>query len=433
MAQTSEQAYRENFSPNSSSPSSGAQNVNKSADAAPYVVAMPSRQSVLNNQNLGNKDVKSSTNTGPVEEVYDVRTYDWTYSKNKNSNIDEIPYIEMKEFKIAGNSYMSSLMTSALLFPDAVDTVSNAAGNISSSLSEKVKSSFSDNKFAEFMNNIGNKVKDVGSELAAKTGPYVKEGIEKIKGLDKSAQAWLDKDLINKYAYLYIRKETGKKYIFPHFDDQYVKIDNEFSDTYNTKDDGIIGKALKGIEEFTNKMSSTVSVAEPGMYIQRPKFYQFREEGFSVPIEFYLYNTLSENAYLKNIELITKLVIQNTPHRHNRILVDPPCIYELTVPGRGFFPYTYVSSLQVNHVGTRRSLSSSIGNSKTVIVPDAFKITLELKSLTSDVNNFFIPEMGSGGIDVNKRYGLTELIKEQEERNKIEKKNSTLQTTVTPR
>jgi hypothetical protein len=433
MAQSSEQEYRDKLSPNSSTPSSGAQNVNKSADAAPYVTAMPSRQSVLNNQNLGNKDLKSSTNTGPAEEVYDVRTYDWTYSKNKNSNIDEIPYIEMKEFKIAGNSYMSSLMTSALLFPDAADTAGNAASNISSSLNEKIKSSFSDNKFAEFMNNIGNKVKDVGSQLASKTEPYVKETVEKIKGLDKSAQAWLDKDLINKYAYLYIRKETGKKYIFPHFDDEYIKIQNSFSDTYNTKDEGVIGKTLKGIQDFSDKISSAVSVAEPGMYIQRPKFYQFKEEGFSVSIEFYLYNTLSENAYLKNIELITKLVIQNTPHRHNRILVDPPCIYELTVPGRGFFPYSYISSLQVNHVGTRRSLSSSIGNSKTITVPDAFKITIELKSLTSDVNNFFIPEMGSGGIDVNKRYGLTELIKEQAEKNKIEKKNSILQTNVTPR
>lgn len=424
--QVTEEQYRSILGNNASSPSSGPQNVNKGPEAPPYVAAIPSRQSILNNQNAGNKEIKSSTNTGPVEELYDVRTYDWTYSKNKNSNIDEIPYVEMKEFKIAGNSYMSSLMTSALLFPDAVDT----AGRAADTLNEKLKASFSDNKFAEFMNNVGNTVKDVGLQLAAKTEPYVRQAAESIKGLDKSSQAWLDKDLINKYAYLYIRKETGKKYIFPHFDSEFVSISNDFEDTYNTG--GSESSLMKNVDEFTNKMAKVVSVAEPGMYIQRPKFYKFDVDGYTVAVKFYLYNTLSENAYVKNLDLITKLVIQNTPHRHNRILVDPPCIYELTVPGRGFFPYTFISELKVNHVGTRRTLSSTTGNSKKVIVPDAFEVDIKLKSLTSEVNNFYIPEMGSGGIDVNKRYGLKELVQDQNERNKIEKKSSTLQTTATP-
>jgi hypothetical protein len=88
-------------------------------------------------------------------------------------------------------------------------------------------------------------------------------------------------------------------------------------------------------------------------------------------------------------------------------LVDPPCIYELTIPGRGFYPYAYISALQVDHVGTRRILKNSIG--KDVIVPDAFKVHIEFKSLTSDVNNFIVPAMGSAGIDVSKRYGISKV------------------------
>jgi hypothetical protein len=179
------------------------------------------------------------------------------------------------------------------------------------------------------------------------------------------------------------------------------------------------------MQNLANNMN-LASITEPGMYIQRPKFYNFKDDGYTLAVNFYLFNTITENAYLKNIELVTKLLIQNTPHRHNRILVDPPCIYELTVPGRGFFPYTYISKLDVEHVGTKRVLESSLSNSKKVIVPDAFKVSLEFKSLIMDVNNLFIPEMGSGGIDVNKRFGINELIKEQQEKNK------TLQTTVTP-
>ena len=76
----------------------------------------------LNTGNLGNKDVKSVAAASTPTETIDVRDLDWTYSKNKNANKDEIPYIELKEFKMAGNSYLSSLMTSALLFPDVVES-----------------------------------------------------------------------------------------------------------------------------------------------------------------------------------------------------------------------------------------------------------------------------------------------------------------------
>jgi hypothetical protein len=233
---------------------------------------------------------------------------------------------------------------------------------------------------------------------------------DQIKGLDNTSAEWHNDDLEKNNSYLYIRKPTGRKYKFPHFDNNFVNIGNDFNDSYQA--DTVFQESLKNLSTTIEKAANLMNIAsitEPGMYIQRPQFYKFGDSSYTTSVDFYLFNTLNENSYIKNLELITKLVIQNTPHRFNRILVDPPCIYELTIPGRGFYPYSYISSMQVLHEGTKRILENK--NGKKAIVPDAFKVHIEFKSLTSEVNNFFIPEMGASGIDVSKRYGISTVIK----------------------
>lgn len=381
-------------------------------DDGKYTVAMPSRQSVLNNTNKTPETTKPSIKPRISNLIDVIKDYDWTYSKNKISKINEIPYVEVREFKMAGNSYMSSLMTSALLFPDIVASTvdkNSAAGAFSNTLKE----SFADNKFAEFMKNVGNKTSDVLNKLetgAKKASNFV---AEQMKAADKTAECWSSDDLRDKYAYLYIRKETGTVYKFPYFDNSFFSFSNSFEETYNSGN-SILDKIASRMGEVTKNIqdvaSMGIALTEPGMYVQRPKFYDFKSSGISVDVEFYLYNTLTEGSYSKNLELLTKLIIQNTPHRHNRILVDPPCIYELTVPGRGFYPYAYISELRIDHAGTKRMLKN--GNGKDTIVPDAYQVKIKFESLVSEVNNFIIPEMGSAGIDVSKRYGVGDLINE---------------------
>lgn len=395
-------------------------------DDGKYTVAMPSRQSVLNNTNKNSETTKPSIKPRISNLIDVIKDYDWTYSKNKIAKISEIPYVEVREFKMAGNSYMSSLMTSALLFPDIVASTvdkNSAAGAFTNTLKE----SFADNKFAEFMKNVGNKTSDVLNKLetgAKKASNFV---TEQMKAVDKTAECWSSDDLRDKYAYLYIRKETGTVYKFPYFDNSFFSFSNSFEETYNSGN-GILDKIASVMGDVTKEIqdvaSMGIALTEPGMYVQRPKFYDFKSSGISVDVEFYLYNTLTEDSYRKNLELLTKLIIQNTPHRHNRILVDPPCIYELTVPGRGFYPYAYISELRIDHAGTKRMLKNS--NGKDTIVPDAYQVKIKFESLVSEVNNFIIPEMGSAGIDVSKRYGVGDLIneaKQNETRVKLDPSN----------
>jgi hypothetical protein len=50
---------------------------------------------------------------------------------------------------------------------------------------------------------------------------------------------------------------------------------------------------------------------------------------------------------------------------------------------------------------------------RDAIIPDAYQVKITFTSLVSEVNNFIIPEMGSAGIDVSKKYDyvVTDLIK----------------------
>lgn len=378
--------------------------LSKLKEGKSFTDSLPTTQNVDQSKNTPDSNIKSEPKKEPNKDINVIRDYDWTYSKNKNRKLDEIPYIKIKEFKMMGNTYISSLMTTALLFPDIVE--SNVGQN---SFFEKIGSSFKNNSFGKFMGDSVSKVSTAISNTAQKTSNWV---TEQMKSIDDTAGSWKSEDLIKNYSYLYLRKATGTTYILPFFNNDFISIRNDFSDTYSGNDKSPIQEVLSRANEVANDVGqygNVASVTEPGMFVQRPKFYNFRDEGATFATEFYLFNTISPNSYLKNLELITRLIIQNTPHRHNRLLVDPPCIYELTVPGRIFYPYAWIDELTVKHMGTKRILKNDKG--KDVSVPDAYHVEIKFKSLTMEVNNFIIPEMGSSGIDVSQRYGVGSFFK----------------------
>jgi len=343
-----------------------------------------------------------------VDDVINViRDYDWTYSKNKIKKWIDIPYVELNEFKLAGNSYLSSLMTSALLFPDILES-SYGENTLVNNFYQTLKKDFEKNEFGKFMGSLGENANKVTEKLQKGVSDFTNRINDQVRSIDKTAEAWLgitgSQDLKQKYAYLYIREPTGRKYRLPYFDKNFFNIGNDFGDTYNNE--SVLGKSMKRLNDYMSAAANlidTTALTEPGMYIQRPKFYNFSTNEYVLNVDFYLFNTISPDEYVKNLQLITKLVVQNTPHRHNRVLVDPVCIYELKVPGRGFYPYTFISKLEVTHEGTKRVLSV---NGKDMIIPEAFKVSIGLKSLTSEVNNFIIPETGDAGIKVGQRYGF---------------------------
>lgn len=379
-------------------------NIETIKENTPYQASIPISQTINSAYNQPSDNIKKPPRPQPDSIINVVRDYDWTYSKNKIKKWTEIPYISIQEFKLAGNSYLSSLMSSALLFPDVLES-SFGENTIAKNFYDILKNDFGNNEFGKFMGAIGDNANKITEKLQKGVYDFSNRISDQVKSIDTTAEAWEsitgNDDLKKKYSYLYIREKTGRNYKFPYFEKGYINITNDYSDTYSNQNElQTLAKGASELLEKTAGMLNLASITEPGMFIQRPKFFNFSTGEFTIDVNFYLFNTLSPNAYVKNLDLITKLLIQNTPHRHNRILVDPPSIYELRVPGRGFYPYTFISKFEVSHEGTKRMI---VVNNKDTIVPDAFKVSMTFKSLTNEVNNFIIPEMGTAGIDVSKR------------------------------
>ena len=140
-----------------------------------YKEELPTTQNVDGSKDVPGSAISPEPKKEPSVEINVIRDYDWTYSKNKIKKINEIPYIKVKEFKLIGNTYISSLMTTALLYPDIVD--SNIGQN---SFFEKINSSFKNNSFGKFMGDSVSKVTTAINNTAQKTTNWVTEQMKSI-------------------------------------------------------------------------------------------------------------------------------------------------------------------------------------------------------------------------------------------------------------
>lgn len=329
--------------------------------------------------------------------IFDIiADFDWTNS-DINSIYQDIPYILLQEFKIGANSQMASLITNAMLIPDTIKSSTQSLEKAGGSLINKAKQYGKDNSFAKFMDSMAKTSGGISDKLVKSVERGAKTLDSMFSGLDNTTDKWADQTLAQMYKFLYIRKETNRWYKFPYFENRYYSISNSFQDSMGKSSEGIAESLAKGFSEGIEniqKIGNITALTEPGSYVQRPKFYDFSSGESSFNVNFCLFNTINDNAFIRNNIFLQTLIVQNTPHRHNRLLVDPPCIYEVTVPGRGFYPFCFINDITVNYKGVQRVLGSDGG--KEIIVPDAFEVSIGITSLTKDVNNFMIPEFYDG-------------------------------------
>lgn len=249
----------------------------------------------------------------------------------------------------------------------------------------------------------------------------VSSAVEKLKEfIQKGAFGTLsvqDEALINAsqtlYSYLGIYNtslENCFKYALPYFGKNLFSAKNAFDDNpqvsqgaFNllTTGTGILDEALE-----------TLNLATPGSFIERPKHFQFPSAGETVTVEFPLLNTIrhgSKLPYQQNYELLWILTYQNKPYRTAFSRILPPRIYTLQIPGQKFFPYCFISSMDVEFIGQRRNLNVTIpsisdnssGQVETVI-PEAYKVSITFESLLADVGNTMLSPFFNGAVNVTR-------------------------------
>ena len=131
---------------------------------------------------------------------------------------------------------------------------------------------------------------------------------------------------------------------------------------------------------------------ENNQYIERGKYFN---PSPSEPIyfSFPLLNTGSLDSIKSNFDLVWLLCFQNLAIRSGVADVESPCIYEVTVPGWRYMLFAYIEDIKIEHLGSRRRVRIAHPASEIevdVIVPEAYKINITIRSLLPDSANFLL-------------------------------------------
>jgi len=208
----------------------------------------------------------------------------------------------------------------------------------------------------------------------------------------------LGSDILGPYEGLYITEDTKFLYNLPYFSNRQNAVNNAFEDSdevFTGLDPTGIYSAAQFMREKAYTVSGLFNFDAPGIYIEKPKFYQFEQAGQTINFSFPLINTgwSDFNDVSMNWQLLYLLTYQNRPNRRSRDLIDPAVIYELTIPGVRFYPFCFIEEMTIDFVGSRRRMNINVplGNGVTrinTIIPDAYMVNITLRTLTSETQNF---------------------------------------------
>lgn len=209
---------------------------------------------------------------------------------------------------------------------------------------------------------------------------------------------------------IYLTKETGFQYRLPFYNSSH-SFQQGWGD--RQKDNLLTGIVDAGTEIVEN-VSGYVNIAQPGVYIEKPKYFNTAESGESREITFPLINTINRHgrsAVQANYELLWLLTFQNRPYKTSFSRTPPPKLYTISVPGQFSFPYAYISNMQVEFLGTTRRTNVTIPTlgagdkispkSINVPVPEAYNVSITFTSLIGEYGNTMMSDAVNPSISKN--------------------------------
>lgn len=198
-------------------------------------------------------------------------------------------------------------------------------------------------------------------------------------------------------------------FIFPFLGDAVRSFSNEYGDTFQSAFLGSVDSAFGGaaklfgeiktynVSENLGKLAGNIAKADslgsfvdtatkdmstsPGSYIETPKLYQYAQNDAGLEVSFVLSNTIDADGVQKNINMINRLTRINRPFRKNGLVMEPPRIYEIRIPGIRYIKWASCSSFSVQLLGARQMHGNEL-------IPEGYLISMTFTSLTTEVSNF---------------------------------------------
>ena len=323
-----------------------------------------------------------------------IMDYDWTFSENPMIKLT-VPYIKLYEKKLLGSALINNLIYGLLAVPDIAKSGSTEIQNM---VSQAATSMSSSGNIPEYL-----------SSIESGTNSF-------LKAVQKGANNITNNPLMNfactpqapwyvdAYKGLYMAQSTGFVYIFPYLSNMFHDLTNNFGQVNSAKGSG--ESLASDFNNIATKIESfagdALNLLEPGVYIEKSQFYNFENYESAIQVQFHLLNTKNVNAIVANYDIINRMISKNKPFRQNRAIVDPPLIYEVSIPGVAYYPYAYIRKLSVHFIGNRRMVPVM---GKNIIIPDAYEVIIELQPLTTQAANYMLAETAYDKSEAGARAG----------------------------
>ncbi len=267
---------------------------------------------------------------------------------------------------------------------DALRNTSAIAQNFSSKLTELISSGL-------------DSVSSLGSSVVSSAKQFTGETLKVAQALFQNPD--LEPVLIP-YQGLYLVGSTGFEYKIPYLENNILNNANSFGGGNVSL--GFVPELVENVTGLAETVTSFMtSFAQAGTTsIERTKYYDFAREGQPFKVRLPLYNTHPANFsnVVSNYRLVFLLLYQNMPMRTNKVIVEPPCVYDVTIPGGRREPFCYMSSINVKHNGNTRMMNiptTGLGIQGTgklpenieAIIPDSYLIEMEFTPLIPHTKN----------------------------------------------
>ena len=350
------------------------------------------------------------SNTLQTTHVVNVRDdFLWSGAKKKslNGGREEVPYIVLKERRVKTSSYVSQLLYSAGAGVDSIRTIAAYAQGAFSGTDPNLPQTPTDilKNISSLLTVGADKIAQLGSNAITENAATLGQVLaEKLQGIEDDP-SFLSDPWLRAYKNLYLTEPTGWTFFMPYFEDEYQDARNSWSE----QDSSAAGQFMfKGVTQITQGLSDlfadVTTSFDKNTYQERAKFFNYSTEGSDVTVKFPLINTgdATYDDVVRNWQLIFLLVYNNRPERVNRLLIEPPPIYEVLIPGVKYMPLSVISGISVEMRGSRRRMKLSIpsvirdaqntqlvsqATEFTTIIPEAYHVTITLKGLIGDSKN----------------------------------------------
>jgi len=325
-----------------------------------------------------------------------VNDFKWTKTKRGSVGRKGTPTLDLQEFYVTVPAFFSNLNV-------AKQIATNAGSAITAALEGIVEMTGAPASITKLIND--------SKELGRKGDKLADEGMAGIRksfGAEESATSFNGLKYLKAYEHLYGVKRSNFIYKLPYLENSYKKVSN----TWGTG----AGALNQGLQGLVDKITKGFSFAAPGVGIDWSKSFEYGTDGPSHTVKFFLDNTKDADYtgetvevdewsgtgtrrpipnYETNFRLVYLLLYQNMPNRLNRLALVPPVIYRAKLPGVFSYRYSFLSSLEVNMIGIRKTktipdfITTENNKAIDVVIPEGYEITLTLQSLLPETQNLY--------------------------------------------